>query len=80
MYTQREIELAHFIEYCHDFYGPEGIYDLNANRDQIAWAIVRCERNGWSAPFEGDSLNREQVRTILEHHFGLSEVGQQVVH
>jgi len=65
--------LAPFIDYCYEFYGDGGIYDMGASYDQLfsATAIYLSDAEH---PFEGDSFDREQVRAILEGRFGLSEI------
>jgi len=64
-------QLADFRDYVHSFYGKEGLYDLGCGIPDIEIAIVdylnicvnpdRFEEWG-----DGDSLDRERVRFILE--------------
>ena len=65
-------EMEEFIEYCMDFYGDGGVYDMGATRDQVIRATANYLIDP-HVPFTGDSLDREQVRGVLEHHFGLEE-------
>ena len=66
--------LTPFVDYCHDFYGSGGIYDMGATRSQLfeaaATYLFSPDRE---ADFEGDSFDREQVREIL-HRWGLAEL------
>lgn len=65
--------LAPFIDYCHEFYGDGGIYDMGASYDQL-YQATGIYLSDTEHPFEGDSFDREQVRAILESRFGLSEI------
>jgi hypothetical protein len=69
---ERKAKQSEFIDYCLDFYGPNGIYDMGAKRDDIAVAtgirmaicdVLRLE-------FCGDTLDREAVRDVLIDRFG----------
>jgi len=56
-----------FINYCLDFYGWNGLYDQGRTREQIAYATLMyldslTETRTWG---EGDSLDRERVRDIM---------------
>lgn len=56
-----------FIDYCLDFYGWNGLYDLGRTREQIAYATLyyldSCnDQITWGY---GDSLDRERVRDIM---------------
>ena len=70
--------LNEFLGYCHSFYGKDGIYDLGVGIPDIQNAIVEycalcCA--GEYAWGDGDSLDRERVRAILEDQ-GFFEIGQ----
>ena len=68
-----------FINYCLDFYGKGGIYDQNRTKEQVAYATTvyldACayyEENNmpnmtWG---DGDSLDRERVRDIMNNYYG----------
>ena len=55
-----------FYKYCLSFYGKGEIYDLNVPDIAIKSA---CELvvNRKDIPFEGDTVDREKVRHILEN-------------
>jgi len=55
-----------FINYVYSFYGPGGIYDLGATKADIAHATTVRILKWPELPFEGDSVDREQVRAVLE--------------
>jgi hypothetical protein len=65
--------LKPFVDYCFDFYGTGGIYDMGASHtllyEAAATYLLSPDRE---AEFEGDSFDREQVREIL-HNWGLRE-------
>jgi hypothetical protein len=63
--------LEEFRDYIYTFYGPHGIYELGCTTRDIEEAIFEyvsmvldptCHMS-WG---EGDSIDRERVRTILE--------------
>ncbi len=62
-----------FIDYVFDFYGKDGIYDMNATKDQIATATnIRLKNLKYAKlPFDGDTIDREIVRDILIEKFAL---------
>ena len=71
--------LNEFRSYVHSFYGKDGIYDLGCGVPDIEQAIlVYCARvvasNGEMTWGDGDSLDRERVRFILEE-MGFAEIG-----
>lgn len=70
--------LTPFVEYCHSFYGHGGIYDMGASMTQLyeaaATYLLSPDRE---AEFEGDSLDREQVREIL-YSWGLHELKKEI--
>lgn len=53
-----------FIDYVMSFYGSNGIYDIKATRDEVTKAtnILQIIKG---TEFEGDSIDREQVRDII---------------
>jgi hypothetical protein len=61
------MRVVEFIDYVLGFYGSGGVYDMGATRDDVAVAVgMRMARAKHSqVPFEGDSLDREAVRSIL---------------
>ena len=67
-------ELNHFIDYVMDFYGPDGIYPMGANRTIARKAtsdVMRIAKiKGQS--FLGDSYDREQVRDLMCDKYNLS--------
>lgn len=68
--------LKEFRDYVHSFYGKDGVYDLGCGIPDIEKAILlyvcRCLQleNHWG---DGDSLDRERVRIILEG-YGFEEI------
>ena len=69
-------DILAFAEYCHDWYGQNGVYDMGADMAQIFFAIY-CYLKDNETPFEGDSFDREQIRAVLESKFGLTEKVQE---
>ena len=57
-----------FIDYVMSFYGRDEIYDMDVTREEAKAATgVRmgiCKHSG--VPFEGDTIDREAVRDIIE--------------
>ena len=60
-----------FINYVFSFYGTDGLYDQNRNKEQIAFATLTYldridaaddDNYTWG---NGDSLDRERVRDIM---------------
>jgi hypothetical protein len=65
-----------FVDYCRAFYGFGGTYAMDAPEPVIRAAVAKYlsrPLDEWDFPFEGDSMDREQVRGILEHNFGMHE-------
>ena len=62
-------ELKTFRDYVHSFYGKDEIYDLGCSIPDIETAIMKYVANCmtdaelWG---DGDSIDRERVRYILE--------------
>lgn len=64
-----------FIDYVYSFYGKDGLYDQNRKKEQIAYALFmyldRCndamDDLNWG---DGDSLDRERVRDIMNEFYG----------
>ena len=54
-----------FFEYCKSFYGKGQIYDLKAPNHVIKSACAIVEKRN-DIPFDGDTVDREAVRHILE--------------
>ena len=71
-------QFIEFRDYVHSFYGKGGIYDLGCSIPDIDNAIYLyfgklqvIEYMDWG---NGDSLDRERVRAILEEVFGFEEL------
>ena len=62
-----------FIGYVMSFYGPDGLYPMDANRTVVRKAtndLIRiCKIKGHQ--FCGDSYDREQVRDLLIDKYNL---------
>jgi hypothetical protein len=78
-------DINEFISYCNNFYGKSGIYAKQLNGGfsvtEIKKAILQYmdklgEQKTWG---DGDSLDRERVREILEEHSGYMAKGGEVV-
>mgnify|MGYP001189891544 CR=1 FL=1 len=66
-------DLKDFYSYVFDFYGKNGIYDMNATKTQIKLATKERLTNIKFAkiPFDADTIDREIVRDILIDRFDL---------
>ncbi len=53
-----------FVDYVMDFYGYNGIYDIQATRKEVI-AATNKRLEFKQPPFEGDSIDREMVRDII---------------
>ena len=53
-----------FTNYVLSFYGKGGIYEFNCDESDIRKA---CEYVSKSPKFEGETIDREKVRCLLEH-------------
>ena len=58
-----------FINYCLSFYGVGGLYDQGRTKEQVAYATLyyldSCnDQITWG---NGDSLDRERVRDVMNH-------------
>lgn len=61
--------MQEFYTYVRSFYGPQGLYPMGATlRDIKAATDIYLARG--DANFEGDSMDRENVRDILIAAFG----------
>jgi len=67
-----------FIEYVYSFYGPDGLYDQNRTKEQIAFAVLAYldaidarddDHYTWG---DGDSIDRERVRDFMNDLYGPS--------
>jgi len=56
------MSLFDFINYCHDFYGENGIYDLGMTKEELWKGLELRLRNHSETPFDGDTVDRELVR------------------
>jgi glutamate synthase domain-containing protein 1 len=66
--TEEMKKIEWFYNYCLDFYGVGGIYDMGATKDEIVNAttlrlLSLTERT--KVPFDGDTVDRELVRDIM---------------
>jgi len=77
-------DINEFISYCNNFYGKSGIYAKQLNGGFYATEIKKAvlqymdklgEQKTWG---DGDSLDRERVREILEEHSGYMAKGGKV--
>lgn len=65
-----------FIEYVYSFYGPNGLYDQNRTKEQIAFALLAYLDDIASLDDDyfnwgyGDSLDRERVRDYMNDIYG----------
>ena len=62
--------IQEFVNYCEEFYGPNGLYPLGCNRADIKSAILtyvqRLTGYGPDTWGYGDSVDRERVAEILQ--------------
>lgn len=58
-------EVTEFVEYCLDFYGPNGLYDYNMTEAEILFGLSALLLTRPEVEFEGDSRDRENVRDIV---------------
>ena len=66
--TEEMKKIEWFYNYCLEFYGGGGIYDMGATKDEIVNAttlrlLSLTERT--KVPFDGDTVDRELVRDIM---------------
>lgn len=71
--------LVEFRDYVHSFYGKGGIYDLGCSIPEIEAAImdyikIVSDPDRFEEWGDGDSLDRERVREILENNYGFEEI------
>ena len=50
-----------FIDYCFDFYGAGGLYDLDMTREELIEGLERRLKNRPDVPYDGDTVDRELV-------------------
>jgi len=66
--------IAEFTDYCYEWYGSGGIYDHGASYHEVKVAVCQHIANpDRLTVFQGDSLDREQVREWLARTFGYAE-------
>tara|TARA_B000000557_G_C20737443_1_gene427016 strand:+ start:217 stop:474 length:258 start_codon:yes stop_codon:yes gene_type:complete len=71
------MDLFDFVDYVYSFYGSNGLYDMNATRNQILSVInmwLDLDSMTWigkNAEFCYDSTDREIIRDYLIKDFGL---------
>jgi len=64
-----------FISYVLSFYGETGIYPENARtKEQVSYATLMyldslTDTRTWG---DGDSLDRERVRDLMNHYYGVN--------
>lgn len=60
--------MKEFVDYVLSFYGHGEIYDMGATRDEVLLATgMRLGICKWlRIPFEGDTIDREAVRDLIE--------------
>ena len=61
--------MSGFYGYVHSFYGPDGLYPMGATLADVK-AATEIHKKRTRVAFEGDSMDREQVRDILIAMFG----------
>ena len=61
--TQEHDPIKNFKQYVWGFYGKGGIYEFDCPRDRI---LKACDIASKHYNFEGDSIDRENVREILQ--------------
>ena len=56
-----------FVTYCLDFYGDQGVYPLGFTRGQIELAteLYQLKLKQGLETFEGDTVDRENVRDLI---------------
>ena len=62
------MDLTQFVDYCYDFYGPNGIYPMNINKANILAAtglLLQQYAEQSEYEFVGDSIDRERVRDVM---------------
>ena len=64
-------EETEFHNYCLDFYGPQGIYRMDATLLQVQKATATLYERFGKKSVAFDSVDRERVRDILIEDFGL---------
>jgi hypothetical protein len=71
-------QFLEFRDYVHNFYGKGGIYDLGCGIPDIENAIYlyfgKLQVIDWLDWGDGDTVDRERVRYILEEDFGFAEL------
>ena len=71
-------QFKEFRDYVHSFYGKGGIYDLGCSIPDIENAIYvyfgKMALIEWLDWGDGDTVDRERVRAILEDDFGFEEI------
>jgi ATP-dependent helicase YprA (DUF1998 family) len=66
-----EEEVERFVNYCNDFYNNEtGIYPI-ATLEEIKEAVQEFLNTPSDIPVEFDSIDREQVRMILQPEYSM---------
>ena len=64
-----------FINYVYSYYGQGGMYAQNRTKEQISYALLmyldRCNdaMDHWDWG-DGDSIDRERVRDLMNHIYG----------
>ena len=63
-----QTELNEFVDYVHEFYGPEGIYPIGMTRDDVIRClnVLTSDDGEEYEEFSGDSMDREIIREMFE--------------
>ena len=69
--------MIEFLSYVKEFYGPGGIYDMNATDGQIIDATIKYIH--YAVEFCGDSIDRENVRDIMIRDYKLTLRSKQTI-
>lgn len=56
--------IEEFYRYVLSYYGPYGLYPMGVTLTDVK-AATKIHKERTRVPFEGDSMDREQVRDIL---------------
>jgi hypothetical protein len=57
-------EITTFVHYMLSFYGPKGLYSMNATQVEVLEALAQYLLEA-KTPFEGDTVDRENVVEII---------------
>lgn len=57
--------IDNFVDYCYEFYGPNGVYPNNKVTKSLILKATCHYLKEIKVPFEGDSIDRENVNRYL---------------